>query len=386
MSTPANSLLHSSADLFGHRRLRIAMLAPPWISVPPAGYGGIESVVSLLSNELVRRGHFVTLFCAPGSRGQADLRPLLSEAHPERIGEALFEADHVARAFAVVQAEAASGRPFDVLHDHCGFTALAMADSLAVPVVHTIHGEFNRHTERFYAWHGNKAALVAISRAQLASAPAGGNPIEVISNPIDVSDWPLESQKDGYLLWIGRMAEVKGPHRAIDVARRVGLPLVLAGPVQAGQQAFFDAEITPQIDGRRVSYVGEVGGNAKKRLFSRATALLMPIRWPEPFGMVMIEALACGTPVIAFPDGAASEVVQHGRNGFLVADEREMARAVDRLARIDPRACRASVSSRYGVGAVAARYEALYRRVCGQPGWAPGLEVVALQGRAEAAL
>jgi glycosyltransferase involved in cell wall biosynthesis len=366
------------------------MLAPPWITVPPAGYGGIEAVVSLLSDEFVRRGHSVTLFCAPGSRGDAELRPLLSEPHPDRIGEALFEADHVARAFAVVRAEAAAGRPFDVLHDHCGFTALAMADSLSVPLAHTIHGEFNCHTERFYAFHGSKAALVAISHAQLATAPALVTAAEVIPNPIDVSDWPLEPHKEGYLLWIGRMAEVKGPHRAITAARRAGLPLVLAGPIQPAQRAFFDAKIAPHLDGRRVSYVGEVGGEPKRRLFARATALLMPIRWPEPFGMVMVEALACGTPVISFACGAAREVVEHGRNGFLVADEREMARAVDQLGRIDARACRDSVSRRYAVEAIATRYEAVYRRVreqvAGRARRTPGLEVLAVPARTGASL
>jgi glycosyltransferase involved in cell wall biosynthesis len=167
------------------------------------------------------------------------------------------------------------------------------------------------------------------------------------------------------------MAEVKGPHRAVTAARRAGLPLVLAGPIQPGQRTFFEAKIAPRVDGRRVLYVGEVEGDAKKRLFARATALLMPIRWPEPFGMVMVEALACGTPVIAFPDGAAGEVVQHGRNGFLVADEHEMAQAVAQLPSINARACRESVSRRYAVGAVAGRYEELYRRVR-RRGWSLG--------------
>jgi glycosyltransferase involved in cell wall biosynthesis len=186
------------------------------------------------------------------------------------------------------------------------------------------------------------------------------------------------------------MAEVKGPHRAVTAARRAGLPLVLAGPIQPGQRKFFEAEIASRVDGRRVFYVGEVEGDAKKRLFARATALLMPIRWPEPFGMVMVEALACGTPVIAFPDGAAGEVVQHGRNGFLVADEHEMAQAVDQLPSINARACRESVSRRYAVGAVAGRYEELYRRVRRQREGCerrrPRLEAIAVPAGVEAAL
>lgn len=158
----------------------------------------------------------------------------------------------------------------------------------------------------------------------------------MIPNPIAAKEWPLRAQKDGYLLWIGRMAEIKGPHRAIAAARRANLPLVLAGPIQPGQEAFFASEVEPLLDGRRISYVGEVGGRATKELFERARALLMPIRWVEPFGMVMVEALACGTPVIAFPEGAANEIIMSGENGFLVADEAEMASAVDLLAASAP--------------------------------------------------
>jgi glycosyltransferase involved in cell wall biosynthesis len=344
-------------------RLRIAMLAPPWISVPPDGYGGIEAVVSLLSDELVRRGHIVTLFCAAGSHSGAMVRPLLDEPHPDRIGEALFEADHVSRAFAEIEASADAGRPFDIVHDHSGFTALAMADSISVPLVHTLHGEFDRHTGGFYACHGRNATLVALSAAQKATAPLGIDVAAVIPNPVAVSDWPFQARKDEYLLWIGRICADKGPERAIEAARRAGRPLVLAGPVQPGQEMFFDTDIAPHLDGRRVTYAGEVAGRAKTKLFASAWALLMPISWAEPFGMVMVEALACGTPAIAFAQGAAREIVVDGENGFLVEDEAEMAAAVERVRGLSPWTCRRSVASRYDVRRVAARYEALYRTV-----------------------
>ena len=183
----------------------------------------------------------------------------------------------------------------------------------------------------------HKGTLVGISRAQLASAPPGLGPIAAIPNPIDLRAWPLQERKGDYLLWIGRMTPEKGPHRAIAAARAAGVPLVLAGVIQPGQQAFFDREVAPHIDGDRVRFVGEVGGSAKRSLFARARGLLMPIRWDEPFGMVMVEALACGTPVIAFPEGAARELVVDGGTGFLVDDERAMARggrpaAADRCA------------------------------------------------------
>ena len=151
--------------------------------------------------------------------------------------------------------------------------------------------------------------------------------VDVVPNPIVVDRWPLRVQKADYLLWIGRMDPVKGADRAIAAARLAGRPLVLAGPVQAGQEAYYREQVKPHLDGQRVQYVGEVGGTAKQELYANAAALLMPVRWREPFGMVMIEALACGTPVIAFAEGATTEIVIDGENGMLVADEPEMARA-----------------------------------------------------------
>lgn len=342
--------------------LRIAMLAPPWIEIPPAGYGGTEQVVDLLCRELVQRGHSVTLFAAPGTSSSATVRQLLDRPHPDAIDEVLYEADHVARAFEEIDLAAAAGIPFDVVHDHSGFTALAMADRIATPILHTLHGAFTDATARFYAHHGHKAAIVAISRTQLAKAPPGLAVSAVIPNPIAVGSWPLRRRKDDYLLWIGRVAADKGPHRAIDAARRAGRRLVLAGPIQPGQEEFFESEVRPRLDGERARYIGEVGGVRKQELFARAAALLMPIRWPEPFGMVMIEALACGTPVIAFPEGAASEIVVHGDNGFLVEDEVEMADAIARLAELDPGRCRAS-AARYAADGIAAEYEAVYREL-----------------------
>ncbi len=353
--------------------LRVAMLAPPWIPVPSPGYGGVESVVSVLTEALVRRGHAVTLFCAPGSRSSARVVTLLEESHPEEIERSLYEVDHVARAFEEIDL-AAYDRRFDVVHDHCGFTALAMANRIDTPLVHTLHGQFTASTAAFYARHGHKAALVGISRAQLESGPAGLETVGAIPNPIDVRAWPLREHKDDYLLWIGRMTSEKGPHRAIAAARVAGVPLVLAGVIQPGQQAFFDREVAPHIDGERVRFVGEVGGSVKRSLFAGAHALLMPIRWEEPFGMVMVEALACGTPVIAFPEGAARELVLDGQTGFLVDDEQAMGAAVEQLSRIAARDCRDWVAKHCDVDVVAAAYESAYRSVACQP--AGALELV----------
>jgi len=346
----------------GEAPLRIAMLAPPWISVPAPGYGGVESVVSTLTEALVRRGHDVTLFCAPGSVSRATVVTLLKKSHPDEIERALYEVDHVGQAFDRIDL-AASGDRFDVIHDHCGFTGLAMAGRIDTPLVHTLHGPFTADTAAFYARHGHKAALVGISRAQLASAPPELGLIDSIPNPIDLRAWPLHERKGDYVLWVGRMTPEKGPHRAIAAARSIDVPLVLAGVIQPGQQSFFDNEVAPHIDGTRVQFVGEVGGPTKQSLFARARGLLMPIRWDEPFGMVMVEALACGTPVIAFPEGAARELVIDGKTGFLVDDERAMADAIGHLPRIDARDCRHWVSQHCDGEVVAAAYERIFRSV-----------------------
>jgi len=342
--------------------LRVAVLAPPWIPVPPPGYGGIEAVVALLCEALLERGHQVTLFAAPGSQSAARVYPLLEDAHPNEIGSSLYESDHVAGAWEQVDLAAERGLPFDVLHDHSGFTALAMADRVAVPVVHTVHGPFDSDTAPFYRRHGHKALLVALSRTQAESAPAGVRIAGVVPNPIIVDRWPLHTEKHDYVLWAGRMDPVKGAHRAIEAARRAGRTLVLAGPVQTGQERYFREQVEPHIDGRRVRYVGEVAGVAKQELYANAAALLMPVRWREPFGMVMVEALACGTPVIAFPEGAAAEIVIDGQNGMLVADEAEMARAISEVGSIDPLRCRASAAERYDISVTVTGYERVYRQ------------------------
>jgi glycosyltransferase involved in cell wall biosynthesis len=349
----------------GERRLRIAMLAPPWIPVPPPGYGGIEFVVALLCDALVEHGHYVELFCTPGSSSKAEVHPLLEAPHPEKIERALFEADHVACAFAEIDSATREGRPFDVLHDHCGYTTLAMADRQATPVVHTVHGPFDHDTTPFYARHGTKGRLVCISHAQASMAPDQAGSPAVVYNPIDVDSWPVGYRKEDYLLFMARMVKEKGPHRAIRVAQAVGRPLVLAGPVQAGHERFFANEVEPHIDGQQIRYVGEVGGVRKQRLFADAFAFLLPIRWPEPFGLVMVESLAAGTPVLAFAHGAAPEIVEQGVNGFLCRDEHEMADLVEKAAGIDPMRCRQTAAERFAPDQVAVGYEAVYREAAG---------------------
>jgi glycosyltransferase involved in cell wall biosynthesis len=233
--------------------------------------------------------------------------------------------------------------------------------------VHTVHGPFDDALAPFYAHHGSKGRLVCISGAQANTAPPLARVAAVVHNPIDVEAWPVGYHKQEWLLWLGRFVPEKGPHRAIRVARQAGRPLVLAGTVQPGHERFFADEIQPHIDGTMVRFIGEVGGARKQRLFADAFAFLMPIRWPEPFGMVMAEALAAGTPVLAFAQGAAVEIIEHGKNGFLANDEDEMAAMVNRAGDIDPQECRRS-AERFSPDRVAARYEDVYLEGIGRAG------------------
>src|SRR5215211_1410548 len=336
--------------------MRVAMLAPPWIQVPPPGYGGIEHVIALLAAELTERGNEVTLYAAPGTTSSARVLSPLEGPHPDEIQLSVYEADHVASTFASVDE---ADPPLDVIHDHCGFTAFAFADRIDTPLVHTLHGPFTGETSAFCARHAHKAKAITLSRYQAEQAPEGLDVVAVIGNPIVVADFPFRDEKDDYLLWIGRLNDEKGPQRAITAAREAGARLVLAGPVQSGQGDFFEREVEPHIDGDRVRYIGEVG-DEKRELYAGARALLMPIRWPEPFGLVMTEAMACGTPVIAFPEGSAPELVLDGETGFVVEDEHAMAEAVVRLGEIDPARCRSSAKERFDVAPVAEAYERAY--------------------------
>ena len=343
--------------------MRVALLAPPWIPVPPPGYGGTEQVIALLAAELIERGNEVTLFAAPGTESRAEVLSPLERPHPDEIQMSIYEADHVASAFARMDE---ADPPFDVLHDNCGFTAFAFADRIDTPVLHTLHGPFTDETRPFYARHGHKARAVALSRYQAEQAPPELDVIAVIGNPIVVDDFPFRADNDDYVLWIGRVNPDKGPDRAIAAAREADVRIVLAGPVQPGNEDFFGTNVEPHIDGDRVEYIGEVG-EEKSELYAGARACLMPIRWPEPFGLVMTEAMACGTPVIAFPEGSAPEIVLDGETGFVVDDEHGMAEAIGRLGEIDPERCRASARDRFDVAAVAEAYEGAYEAVTSRP-------------------
>jgi glycosyltransferase involved in cell wall biosynthesis len=276
---------------------------------------------------------------------------------------AIYESDHVASAFDAIDQAAVTDRPYDIVHDHSGFVAFAFANRLATPLVQTLHAPFSDDTFAFYKRHGRKGQAIAISRYQAREAPPQLRIVDVVYNPIVVDDFPFVEEKSPYLLWVGRMNDDKGPQRAIAAARQAGVPLVLAGPIQPGQEEFFGREVEPHLDDDQVKYVGEIGGDNKTALFAHASAFLMPIRWAEPFGLVMTEAMACGTPVIARRRGSMGEIVHNGENGFLVETPSEAVAAVQASASLDRAAVRASVEQHFDANRMVDDYLALYHRV-----------------------
>lgn len=345
--------------------MRVAVVAPPWIPVPPHGYGGIEWVVSLLVEELVERGHHVTLFASGGSRTKAELISVFDEAPTARMHENVADARHAAAVFREIRLRAGTPDAFDVVHDHSACIVLAAAGLLPVPVVHTLHGAFTPEMKRFYSHVADDAIYVAISETQRLGMPE--LPVAaIVPNSVDIGGFTFRREKDDYLLCLGRVSRPKGQDVAIQIAKAAGLPLVLAGKVDPGDDTeYFDEAILPHVDGQMVRFEGEVPDDRKRELMAGARAMLFPIRWREPFGLVMIEALASGTPVIATRYGAVPEVIRDGVTGFIVDDPGAMPAALGRLDEIDPAACRADAEARFSPAVMAGGYERVYAAAVG---------------------
>ena len=339
--------------------MRIAQLAPPWITVPPAGYGGTEWVVQQLCDGLTARGHDVRLYATGDSHTAAELCSLFPCEMPDRIGVTPFEARHTAFAFADIEQS-----DFDLVHDHSGFIAVAFSRYLATPMVHTIHCAFDELGYGFYEQFAREVGYICISEYQRSMAPPGMDWIGRAYNAIEVEQWPYTTEKDDYLLAFGRVCEAKGFHHSIETARRLGRRLIMAGVLQAPYRRYFREMVEPYVDGDQIVYEGEVTMERKRELFANASAFLFPITWPEPFGLVMIEALACGTPVVAMRQGSVPEVVDDGATGFVVDpdDLDAFVAAVGKVDQIDPTACRRAVEERFTVERMVADYEAIYRR------------------------
>jgi glycosyltransferase involved in cell wall biosynthesis len=323
--------------------------------VPPTRYGGIEWIVALLADGLAERGHDVTLFASGDSETKANLVSVFPEAPSEFIGQSNYELHHALACF-----ERAAD--FEIINDHSGVLAAALGAACPTPVVHTVHGPLNRRAGELYEQiHGiaPRVGLISLSMNQRSPLP-DLNWIANCPNALDLSLYPVHPHRGDYLLFLGRMSPDKGAHRAVQVAEQLGLPLKLAGKMQElREEEFFDAEVRPHLGGD-IEYVGEVSHAEKVDLLQNARATLFPIEWAEPFGLVMIESMACGTPVIATRHGAVPEVIDDGRTGIIVDDYAEMPAALEQADRIDPLECRRYVEERFSKERMVADYETAY--------------------------
>ncbi len=338
--------------------MRVAVLSPVWFPVPPTGYGGIEWVVSLLADGLVAAGHDVTLFASGDSRTDARLVSVFDTAPSLRIGESMPEFTHALACY-----ERAG--EFDVINDHSGPPAAALGGAVPTPVVHTVHGPLDGEARLIYEQIARvvpQLRFISISENQRRPMPDLAW-VANCPNALDLHAYPVHPHRGDYLLFLGRMSADKGCHRAIEVAKQTGLPLKIAGKMnESAEKEYFETEIRPNLSWG-IEYLGEVSHEDKVDLLQNARATLFPIEWEEPFGLVMIESMACGTPVIATRWGAVPEVIEHGVSGIVVDDYREMAGALEQADQLDPMTCRRFVEERFSRDRMVADYLAAYERV-----------------------
>ena len=345
--------------------MRIALVSTPFVAVPPQDYGGTELVVHELAEGLVADGHEVVLFATGDSRTSARLEWLLPEA--SWPPEGLAALNHCSWALARV----AQGG-FDVVHVHSA-EALALARLAPdIPMVYTVHHERDAHCSAYYPFFPDVYYVTISERQRQLEVPLPH--VRTIHHGLDVARYAGPTRAGEYVCFIGRLSQPKGPHAAIDVAERAGVPIVVGGAIHTEDQppGYAEREVMPRLGRPHVHYLGKVGMERKSEVMRGARALLMPLAWEEPFGLVMIEAMLCGCPVIAFPRGSAPELVEEGVTGFLVPDADAMVDAVrNRLDGFDREACRARAAERFGRERMVGDYVTWYREACRQPAPTP---------------
>ncbi|MGV9414951.1 glycosyltransferase family 4 protein [Nocardia sp. NPDC003693] len=338
------------------------MVAPPYFDIPPAGYGGVEAIVATLADELVDRGHRVTLLGAGREGTRARFIRVWDEVLTHRLGEPYPEIVNALKAMRVIEKLHAED-PIDIVHDHtfAGPGNAAAYRMMGIPTVVTVHGPVDADMDDYYRSFDHSVQLVAISDRQQALAP-DLNWIARVHNAICPEEWPFRTQKMDYALFLGRYAPYKGPDLALRAAHAAGMRLILAGKCnEPPEKAYFEEAVRPLLTDSDDVF-GEADATAKRQLLAGARCLLFPISWEEPFGIVMIEAMVCGTPVVALRGGAVAEVVEDGVTGFICDDPEELPVALARIDEIDPHACRARVEELFAADRLAQGYEAAYRR------------------------
>jgi glycosyltransferase involved in cell wall biosynthesis len=349
--------------------MRIAQIAPLTESVPPKLYGGTERIVSYLSEELVAMGHDVTLFASGDSTTSARLESMAPRAL--RFDPALRDA--LAPHMLMLEKVFRRSHEFDVLHFHLDYWSFPLFSRGPTPFLTTLHGRMDlpEHAPLYEAFP--EVPLVSISFAQRRGTP-DGNYVKTVHHGLPLDLLRPRSVKPNYLAFLGRICPEKRPDRAIRIARRSGMKLKIAAKVDRVDQEYYEQIIRPMIDGQAVEMIGEIGDAQKPAFLSGAHALLMPIDWPEPFGLAMIEAMACGTPVIAYNHGSVPEIVDHGMTGYIVSSEDEAVSVIPLLARLSRDAIRKRFEHRFSARRMAEDYVSLYRQLARQA--RPRLRVV----------
>jgi glycosyltransferase involved in cell wall biosynthesis len=339
--------------------MRIAIVASNAVRVPPKKYGGTERVVHTLTEHLVKRGHEVTLFASGDSLTSARLIPTAPRAVWEMNVNDPF-GYNTWLLYAIGLAYSMQDE-FDIIHDHNGLFSLPAAHLTRIPTLVTWHGPFSSQIRQLFQTM-NAPYVNSISESQLRNK-IGLNYTRSVYNGLDMEHYPFSEEDDGYLLFVGRISMEKGPHYAIQVAQELNIPLIMAAKMDSVDQAYFKEYIEPKLKDSLITWVGEVDEEERNRLMSKAKALLHPVTFREPFGLVMIEAMACGCPVIGFNKGSIPEVIRNGKTGFVVEDADEMLEAVERIDEVDRAYCRDYALDRFGGERMAKQYETLYREI-----------------------
>ena len=335
--------------------MRIAQVAPLIESVPPSGYGGTERVVSYLTEELVRQGHEVTLFAS----GDSETSARLIAPAPQALRLAEDVVDPLAHMVVELEQVAADADRFDLIHWHLDYFHFPLSRRLGVPHVTTLHGRLDIGDIQGVYDEFPDMPLVSISDDQRTPLPQG-RWVGTVHHGLPPGEFDPSYQPGGYLAFLGRISPEKRADRAVEVARRVGMPLRIGAKVDDADRVYFEENIEPLLGHDHVEWVGEVAGRDKADLLRGAAALLFPIDWAEPFGLVMIEAMACGTPVIAYRSGSVPEVIDHGVSGFIVESIDQSVAAVERLDELDRRAVRARFEKRFTAERMTRNYVDLY--------------------------